>query len=45
LESDGGIDLQSVVQTQIVNITEGPTPPPPSPSPSASAGEHQYKVC
>ena len=33
LESDGGIDLQSVVQTQIVNITEGPTPPPPSPSP------------
>jgi len=45
LESDGGIDLQSVVQTQIVNITEGPTPPPPSPSPSASAGKHQYKVC
>ena len=45
LESDGGIDLQSVVQTERVNITEGPTPPPPSLSPSASAGKHQYKVC
>ena len=45
LESDGGIDLQSVVQTERVNITEGPTPPPPSPSLSASAGKHQYKVC
>jgi len=44
LESDGGIDLQSVVQTERVNITEGLTPPPPSPSPSASVGKHQYKV-
>jgi len=39
LESDGGIDLQSIVQTQIMIITEGPTPPPPSPSLSITAGK------
>ena len=49
LESDGRIGLQSVVQSERVNITEGPTPPPPSPSPSVSAGKqcgamHQYNV-
>ena len=45
LESDGRIGLQSVVQSERVNITEGPTPPPPSPSPSVSAGKHHALQC
>ena len=38
LENDGGIDLQSTVHSQRVNITETPTPTP-TPVPSLPSGK------